>query len=278
MRKGVVRSAMLAAAVVVAGSAVVRNLAAQDVTAAERDIVASDDFRVRVAAALLLGRAKPPAARLLLERTLSDPHPAVRTAAAAALATVGDAAAIGPLERRAAGETSPSAKAQMRASAAALRRGSRGPWDNARYVVQIGAMKNPTGVRGDQASDFLRAATVTRAKALAGAVVTDGQDPSVFAEANDRHLAVLVLDGSLERLTQSQRASELAFDARVEFSVRRVPEQMLKGTLSGSATSIGAVSALANPSLIMQLQNEAIDGAVESAMRGADRGLSRAAK
>jgi hypothetical protein len=275
----VVRRWVVAAALgLVAVTTGARPSSAQDVTTAERDIASADDFRVRVSAALLLGRTKPPGARLLLERALSDAHPAVRTAASAALAALGDPAAIPTLERRASSESSPSAKAQMRTAAASLRHTAQSPWQGVEYVVLIGAMKNSTGVRGDQASNVLRAATVTRAKTLQGAVVTDGGDASLLREATSRHLTVLVLDGALQRLSQSQRAAQLAIDAQVEFTMRRMPEQMLKGTLSGAATSIGSMSALANPTLVAQLQNEAIDGAVESAMRGAGRGLSEAAK
>jgi hypothetical protein len=66
--------------------------------------------------------------------------------------------------------------------------------------------------------------------------------------------------------------------AEVRFSLRRMPEQSLKGTLSGSATSIGSTSALANPASVLQLENQAIDGAVESAMRDAAPGFEKAAK
>jgi HEAT repeat protein len=100
----------------------VERASSAQVAAAEQDLATSDDFRIRVGAALLLGKSKPPEARALLERALGDPHPAVRTAAAAALAALGDAAAIPALERRAAGEPSPGAKAEMTASAATLRR------------------------------------------------------------------------------------------------------------------------------------------------------------
>jgi hypothetical protein len=254
------------------------NAPAQGVAEAEQDIVAADDFRVRVSAALVLGKARPPEARGLLERALGDGNPAVRTAAAAALAALGDAAAIPALERRATSESSPSAKAQMTTSVAALKRAAQGPWQNARYVVQIGLMKNRTAVRGDQAGDVLRTATVARAHAIPGAIVMDGRDASLLKQASDRHVPVLELDGSLQRLAQTQENQQLTFAAQVEFSVRRVPEQSLRGTLSGAATSIGSVSALANPSLVTQLQNQAIDGAVESALRGADRGLTQALK
>jgi hypothetical protein len=256
----------------------VERASSAQVAAAEQDLATSDDFRIRVGAALLLGKSKPPEARALLERALGDPHPAVRTAAAAALAALGDAAAIPALERRAAGEPSPSAKAEMTASAATLRRVAQGPWSSARYVVQIGMMKNRTPLRGEQASEVLRAATAARAHAIPGAVVTDGTDRSLLAQAGARHLPILELDGSLQRLSQGQKNAQVTFDALVEYSVRRLPGQMLRGTLSGTATSIGSLSALSDPTILTMLQNQAIDGAVESALRGADRGLSQALK
>ena len=109
-------------------------------------------------------------------------------------------------------------------------------------------------------------------------MVADPADASVLQQASDRHVPILVLDGSIQRLAQRQESLQITFDAAVEFSVRRIPEQMLRGSLSGSATSIGSVNALGNPSMVAELQNEAIDGAVESAMRGADRGLTQAAQ
>jgi hypothetical protein len=250
--------------------------AAPGVAAAEQDIESSDDFRVRVGAALVLGKAKPPGARAKLERALGDPHPAVRTAAAAALAALGDVAAIPALERRVAGESSPSAKAQMTASIDALRRAAQGPWPGARYVVQVGVMRNRTAVRGDQASDVLRTATAMRARAIPGAVVTDGHDQALLDQASLRHVPILELDGALQRLVTVQRSTQVTFDAEVEYSVRRVPQQMLRGTFSGAASSVGSLTALGDPSLVTLLQNQAIDGAVESALRGAERGLSQA--
>jgi hypothetical protein len=66
-------------------------------------------------------------------------------------------------------------------------------------------------------------------------------------------------------------------DARVEFSVRRVPQQTLKGTLSGGASSIESMRTLSGQRLV-ELENQTIGSAVESAMRGADSGLALAAK
>jgi hypothetical protein len=272
---------VLALALCVAGTlAFVRSAPAEDVGAAARDVSSAEDFRVRVGAALVLGKARPPGARELLEKALGDANPAVRTAVAAALSALGDPAAIGALDRAMAAESSPSAKAQMRSSIAALRRTAlaTSPWQNARFLVQIGTMKNRSGVRGEQAATVLRTATLARVKAITGAVVADGSDASLLAQANGRHVPVLVLDGLLQHLTQERRDAEVAFDAEVEFIVRRLPEQMLRGSLSGAATSVGSLTALSNPVFVMDMQNQAIAGAVESAMRGADSGLAQAAR
>jgi hypothetical protein len=255
-----------------------RSAPAQDVVEARHDITDSADFRLRVSAALLLGRTHTDGARPLLEQALSDPHPAVRTAAAAALGALGDPAAIPALERRATTESLASVNTQIRASVTTLRKAVQGTWQNARYVLELGDMKNRTGIRGEQPSGILRSSTRTYAATLPGAIVTEGGDPTTRQEAANRHLHVLALDGSLQRLTQGQRNTELTVGAQVEFSLRRVPEQSLKGTLSGAATSIGSTSALANPQLVVQLQNQAIDGAVASAMRGAADGFEQATR
>jgi hypothetical protein len=251
---------------------------AQDVAEARHDITDSDDFRLRVSAALILGRSHSDGARPLLERALSDAHPAVRTAAAAALGALGDPVAIPTLERAFETELSGSVKTQIKASLATLRGVAQVAWQNAHYVLELGDMKNRTGIRGEQPSGILRSSTRTYAASLPGAFVTEGIDPGVRQEAANRHLHVLALDGSVRSLTQGQRNTELTIAAQVEFSLRRVPEQSLKGTLSGTATSIGSTSALANPQLVVQLQNQAIDGAVASAMRGAAEGFDRATR
>jgi hypothetical protein len=275
---GALRLWIGALAVVCVLGGLARPAPAQDVAEARHDITGSDDFRLRVSAALVLGRNHADGARPLLEQALSDAHPAVRTAAAAALGALGDPAAIPALDHAAGTELSASVKTQMRASATLLRRVPVGAWQNARYVIELGDMKNRTGIRGEQPSGILRNSTRTYATNLPGAVVTEGVDPGARQEAASRHLHVLALDGTVQRLTEGRRDTQLTIAAQVEFSLRRVPEQSLKGTLSGSATSIGSTSALASPQLVVQLQDQAIDGAVASAMRGAAEGFDRATR
>ena len=257
---------------------------AQDLATARTDVAGSPDFRIRVTAALVLGRAHAPDSRALLEHALADSHPAVRAAAAAALGALGDSAAVPALQRRLAAESSGSVQSQMRTTITALTPvvavaavARSGP-SSARYVVQLGNMKNNTTVRGDQLGTVMRAAAKSRAEQLPGVVVQDGSDESVLRGATGKRIPVLLLDGTLTRLAQGSSNGNVMIQAQVEFSVRRVPEQTLQGTLSGAATSVDSAKVLRSEARVSEMQDQAVDGAVESAMRGASSGLAMAAK
>jgi hypothetical protein len=259
--------------------AVPRLALAEDVGGALRDLTDSSDFRVRVSAALYLGRTRPPSARQALEHALSDAHPAVRAAAASALGSLGDSAALAAMDRRQSVESSASVKAQLQSSMDHIRRGIAsdpglgrlGP--DVRYVVRLGAMRNPSGVRGEDLRRVLQSAARSRARAIHGTAVVDS-DAGLLAQAMERHLPVLTLDGSVMQLNESRVEGSVQVQARVEFAVRR--EQTLKGTLSGAATTFGAGQTISDQGR-RQLQDDAVDGAVQSALRGADQGLTMAA-
>ncbi|MGH7297540.1 MAG: HEAT repeat domain-containing protein, partial [Polyangiaceae bacterium] len=92
----------------------------------------------------------------------------------------------------------------------------------------------------------------------------------LLAQAAQRHLPILTLDGSIMQLTEARVEGSVQVQAKVEFAVRR--EQTLKGTLSGAATTFGSGPGLSDQGR-RQLQDDAVDGAVQSALRGADQGL-----
>jgi HEAT repeat protein len=253
----------------------VRISPAQDAQSAAADLAHAGDFRVRVSAALLLGKSRPEGARLMLEHALDDTHPAVRTAAAAALGVVGDPQAAASLERHLQSEPSGSVRAQIKTTLDGLRqsgiKATAAAASKARYFVQLGAMKNLTGIRGGELSQVMRAAARAQAASLPGALVVEGDTPSSGT------MPVLLLDGQLTRLAQASAGGTLRVEAQVEFSVRRIPQQTLKGTLSGTATSMESARTITT-GRVLELQNAAVGGAVESAMRGADHGLTLAAK
>lgn len=253
-----------------------------------QEITSAEDFRVRVGAALALGRSRSADARTYLEKGLADPHPTVRTASAAALSALRDVAAVPALERRLGSESSESVRSQLRTSIAALRAVSDGSGTTApaaapggggskaaRYALQFGSMKNLSGVRGPELGNIMRVSAQRRAAELQGALLVE--DPS--AGKGPKGVPMLVLDGSLTKLAQQSQANGgVSFTARVEFTVRKIPENTLKGALSGAATSLGTAKALTARNLVIALQDQAVEGAVESAMRGANEGLIQAAR
>jgi hypothetical protein len=257
---------------------------ADESSSAIRDLADSSDFRIRVSAALVLGRSRPPGARDALEHALGDPHPAVRIAVVTALGAIADPDSLAPLERRLRSEPSPGVVAQLRSTIDALRRGpARAPDDgsdsdslssNVRYVVKLGTMRSNATARGVDLRAILHDATRTRAKELKDAAVLEGDSP-LFAVATRRHLPVVTLDGNVTQLLESRVANSVTVQAHVEFTVRR--DQTLRGTLSGGATTSGSGATLTEEDR-RHLEDEAIDGAVQSALRGADQGLMIAAR
>ena len=251
----------------------------------------STDFRVRVNAALALGRLgaqAPDGTREALEQALGDAHPTVRVACATALSTLKDPAAIPALERRLSVETSASVAAQLRLSLTVLRRADDGDLEDpdtsatapralasdVRFVVTLGTMRNRTNVGGDGLRLVLSKASRTYAATLHGTVMVEHDGP-LLRQAAARHVPVITLDGNLARITESRVGGGTQVQARVEFTVRR--DQNLKGTLSGAATTFGPGSGLTDDGR-RQLEEDAVSAAVQSALRGAEQGLLVAAR
>lgn len=261
-------------------------------TAGDRELTESGDFRVRVQAALRLGRTGGTSARSDLEVGLRDAHPAVRVACAVALGTMGDASAIPALQQAMRTESFPSAKTSMKDTIDKLRvagsggggsgGGSNAPVDptagveKAKYVVQLGAMRNTTGQRADLDS-VMRSVARAKAGSIKGAVILDNPDAAILRRAGERKIPVLLVDGSLTRLSQSTgRDGGLVVSAQVDLSIRRVPQQTLKGMVSGNASA--SDDARNTNKGLNELQNRAVNGAVESAMSSVGSEIAALAK
>lgn len=252
--------------------------------ATDRELTESSDFRVRVQAALRLGRAGP-AARADLENGLRDSHPAVRVACAAGLGNIGDRASVAALERAARSETYPAVKTAMLETIEKLNNSAKAdaPSDpaaalaNARYVVQLGAMKNVSGVRADDLDGVMRKAARAKAGTIKGALVIDGSDANVLKHATEKRIPVLQVDGNLTRLTQTTGTDgATVISAKVDMSIRKLPGQTLKGMISGNAS--GSNGSRASSQGILDLQNRVVGGAVESAMGSMGNELAALAK
>jgi hypothetical protein len=254
-------------------------------TAGDRELTESADFRVRVQAALRLGRTGGAASRADLETGLRDAHPAVRVACAVALGSIGDAAAIPALQQAMRTESFPSAKTSMKDTIDKLRANSANsapaanPSSNveqAKYVVQLGAMRNNTGQRADL-DTVMRSAARAKAGSIKNALILDNPDAAILRRAGERKIPVLLVDGNLTRLSQSTgKDGGLIVSAQVDLAIRRVPQQTLKGMVSGNASA--SDDARNNNRGITELQNRAVNGAVESAMSSVGSEIAALAK
>lgn len=252
---------------------------AQDDSGAFRDLAIGADFRLRVAAALSLGKSRSAGARPALEKALGDPNPAVRAAAAAALGALGDPASIAALRSALAKETTPNVYAQFETtikrldSSPALRANTSKP----RFLISLGRLENRSGVSAPEVATALKTATRAKMAAVPGIeVLSDGTD--IVAASKSRNLPAFTVDGSLTELAKKQSRDGVSFSARVEYLIRKMPEHSLKGTMSGNAKAQAETNEIRGQSQLAQLQIDAVGAAIDSALRGASPALEAAAR
>jgi hypothetical protein len=270
VRLGIVAALML-------GS--VSSSVAQDDSTAFRDLAIGTDFRVRVAAALSLGKSRSPGARPALEKALTDPNPAVRAAASAGLGAIGDPGAIVALKQALARETTPNVQSQFETTIKRLGTGtgSKANLSKPRFLISLGKLENRSGVTAPEVITALKAATRAKMGAVPGIeVLTDGSD--ISAASKSRNLPGFTVDGSLTELAKKQSPGGVSYSARVEYLIRKMPEQSLKGTMSGNAQAQADTKEIRGQSELAQLQMDAVGAAIDSALRGASPALEAAAR
>jgi HEAT repeats len=253
---------------------------ATDSVALDRELTEAADFRLRVQAALRLAKIGGATSRADLEKGLRDAHPAVRVACAVGLGSIGDASSVPAVEAAMRSETMASAKTAMQGVVDKLRSAPKadGTVENAKYVVQLGSMRNNSGVRpGSDLDGVMQQAARSKARSIKDAFVVDGADAASLKRATDRRIPVLLLDASLTKLTQSTgKDGGVIVTARVDLSIRRVPQQTLKGTVSGNASA--SDDARASQKAITELQNRAVHSAVQSAVSSVGSEIATLAK
>jgi HEAT repeats len=266
-----VRALLVASLVSVTGVPV----STADDASAFRDLVTASDFRLRVVSALALGKSREPGARTALEKALGDTHPAVRAAAAAALGNMGSPASIPALKGALSGEKTANVKSQIEATLARLPVGSSGSTAKAKFLIAVGRLENKSGVSGKEIAIALKSATRAKMAQVPGVeVVAEGTD--VGAVSRSRGLPGFTLDGSLIKLAKKQGADGVGYAARVEYLLRKMPEQALKGTMSGNAQAVADAHLVRSPSELNQLQMDAVSAAIESALKGVSPTLEAA--
>ncbi len=259
----------------------------KETAAATKVLTQSDDFRLRVDAALRLGNSGDPKARKPLEEALSDAHPSVRQAAASALSKLGDAAAIPALEARVKKEANAPTKAALKKAIEELKQGGTGSatsptggpvWEKTKYVVKLNKVQNLSGVRGDALAAVLESSARSKLAAIPGVYVLPA-GPTAATElttATSKGLPVMGVDATVVSLESSTLAGDLKVQAKVSLTLTKL--QVIKAAIEGSASTVGSATSSKNPSSVMKLQDMAVDGAVISAMAKTPNALKVAAE
>lgn len=223
----------------------------------------SDDFRLRVRAALELGKLKLPTARGPLEAALNDDKAAVRAAAAAALKSLGNRKSL-PALQRASNDSSEAVRSQV---AAAIR--SMDATTGVAYVVGLGDVESDPTVDDRRAGKYLRKAARRRLGRLPQVKLKSGGDST-------GGLPELLLDARISRVNVKRSGPSLAVSAKVDFVLSRMPGREIKGRLTGAATVHGDAASENNPKDLKRLQMEAVEAAADSALENVDRALQAA--
>jgi HEAT repeats len=262
-----VRLLALAVCLLLAGTAM-----ATPIATLINELEHGSDFRVRVEAALELGKTHSEAALHPLEGALDDSNAAVRTAAAAALKVLGNKAAIPSLKQHRLDRSS-AVRAQIRASLAALE----GHHGKAKLLVKLGKIRDGAGVRSSAVISVLVQASRDKLGELPGVRVLDDSD-DYRAAARRRDPPVVMVTGRLKRLGASRQGGEIVVSAKIEYVVHRMPQQSIAATVSGSASTTATSADLRDSARMAELKNAVLVAAVDSAIRRAPPALESAAQ
>ncbi len=262
------RRAALTALVCLLASPAVAKSALDELIGQLRD---GKDFRVRVQAALQLGKSMDPAAFSPLVTALDDENASVRAASVAALQSLGDARAIGPLREHRL-DRSDAVRKQIKATLAELE-GQSQDAPKPKVLVKLGVMKNGSGVKSKRIESDLAQASRQKLNELPGVkVLVDGDDGA------GRQTPVVMVTGSVEQLKAAREGSAIIYTAKVEYILHTMPDQSIAAKVSGSASAQASEQEASDQTRSAQLRKDVLEAAIASALRRAPPALIAAAR
>jgi len=227
------------------------------------------DFRVRVSAALQLGKSLNPGASQPLEAALDDGNASVRAAAAAALKNLGDVSALATL--RAHSDKSDAVRAQVASAIKSLEEEATSP--KIKVLVKIGIMKNGSGVRSPKIESELADSSRRKLNALPGVRVLPedaAQQPS--------DLPTVMVTGKISELSASREGSSIVYSASVEYVLHTMPEQSIAAKVSGRASATASEREANDKAKSAELRRSVLEAAIASALKRAPPALMAAAR
>jgi hypothetical protein len=233
------------------------------------------DFRVRVAAALQLGKSLSSDAAAPLEAALDDPNASVRASAAAALKNLGDQKALEVLKAHR-GDHSEAVRAQVKAAIESLEE-ERSTGSKPRVLIKIGVMKNVSGVKSRRIESELADSSRRKLSELPGVRVL-AADGGASASAKPSTLPVVMVTGNVSELKALRQGRSITYSASVEYVLHTMPEQSIAATVSGTASATANERDAGDAGKLAELRRSVLEAAIASALRRAPPALLAAAR
>lgn len=242
----------------------------------------SSDFRVRVQAALELGKTRDGRALLPLVAALDDGDASVRAAAAAALGKLGEPRAVRALERCLA-DSSPSVRAAAKSALTLLSpkpepSSAREP-EARQILVKLGGVHNGTRVKSRAIEREILAESRKKLDEMPGVDVLPSEAPPGEAVATSQGDApVVMITTSIQKLAASRDGDSIVYSASIEYILHTMPDEAIMARISGSASAAATEHEAADKVATAVLRREVLAAAIQSALSRAPRALLAAAR
>jgi hypothetical protein len=225
-----------------------------------RGLMQDPSYKVRVQAALVLGKLADKRAVPALIQALKDENESVRGVAATSLGRIGDKSAANAL-LEATNDPSEFVRTQAKKALDALSNGPSievAPRSGAHFYLAIGFQG--AGKAGPQYSEIVRSALAKELQKLPDVTLSvGGGDPSAQALAS-KHLHGLYVDGVIERLSSSHAGGQQQVDCDLKAFVATYPDKSIKMmTTEGASLQTGS-----GPSEEISAKKDCLLAAVEA--------------
>ncbi len=151
-------------------------------------------------------------------------------------------------------------------------------WRRVRYVVVLGALQNRSGFETDRLAHMFSSEVQRHLIVLRGiATLQDGISyPVAEREIARRRLPRIRLEGSINRVQRQVRGRDVQVRCEVSLMVLDEPSRAIRAALNGAATGSERASR-ARGEQDVRLADQALQGAVRSAMSGAAQAIASTA-
>ncbi|MEP7049907.1 MAG: HEAT repeat domain-containing protein [Pseudomonadota bacterium] len=231
------------------------------------------DFRIKVSAALHLGKSLSGDAVAPLVAALNDANASVRAAAAAALRNLGEVSALGAL-RLHRNDKSEAVRAQISAAISSLE-AERTTGPTPKLLVKIGFMKNGSGIKSQKMESELADSSRRKLSELPGVKVLALADENLERPSK---LPMVMVTGKIQELRASHEGRSIVYSAIVEYVLHTMPEQSIAAKVSGHASATASEQEATDSVRLAELRHSVLEAAIASAVRRAPPALVAAAR